>query len=249
MERTKNVLSKKEKIGRTVLWVGLETFAIVSLICMAVDGNVMKVLMSIFTILLLMLPFVASKLFHFEMNTVFFVFCELYAIGPMLGHVYNLYYHTTWWDDILHTAGGVVFAIFGVYLAEFISKDKEPSLLMKAIFALCFSMAISVAWEFIEYGCDQIFGTDMQNDTVVSFIHSYLLGGEMAQTGNIDGITEVLVNGQSLGVNGYLDIGLHDSMRDMLVETLGAVVFTVIYLLDKDRHPIIRSTKAIAKEK
>ncbi len=249
MENAAPVLSKKENILRIVLWGVLEAFAIASLICMVIDGNVMKVLMSIFTMLLLALPFTASKLFHFEMNTVFFIFCELYAIGPMLGHVYNLYYHTTWWDDVLHTAGGVVFAIFGVYLAQFVSKDKEPSILMKAIFALCFSMAISVAWEFVEYGCDQIFGTDMQNDTVVSFIHSYLLGGEMAQTGNIDGITEVIINGQPLGVGGYLDIGLHDSMRDMLVETLGAVVFTGIYLIDKDKHPIIRSTKVFAKEK
>lgn len=247
MEKVALGLTKKEKTFRTFLWVGLEIFAIVSLIVSAVNGNVMKVLMGVFTMLLLTLPFVVSKLFKFELNLLFFVFCEIYAIGPMLGHVYNLYYHTTWWDDVLHTAGGVVFAIFGVYLAKFISKDKEPSLLMKAIFALCFSMAISVAWEFIEYGCDQIFGTDMQNDTVVSFIHSYLLGGEMAQTGNIDGITEVIVNGQSLGVGGYLDIGLHDSMHDMLVETLGAVVFTIIYLIDKEKHPIIKSTKIAVK--
>ncbi|MBE5730854.1 MAG: hypothetical protein E7350_02755 [Clostridiales bacterium] len=177
------------------------------------------------------------------MNTVFFVFCELYAIGPMLGHVYNLYYLTTWWDDLLHTSGGVVFAIFGVYIAKFVSKNGEPSLLMTAIFALCFSMSVAVAWEFIEYGCDQLFGTDMQNDTVVSFIHSYLLGGEMAETGNIDGITEVIINGQPLGVGGYLDIGLHDSMHDMLVETLGAVVFMIIYLFDKEKHPIIYRKK------
>lgn len=248
MENIKNSLSKQGKIWRIVLWAGLETFAVVSLICMAVNGNVTKMLMCIFTILLLMLPFVASKLFHFEMNPVFFVFCELYALGPMLGHVYNLYYYTTWWDDVLHTAGGVVFAIFGVYLAKLVNKNGEPSLLMKAIFALCFSMAVSVAWEFIEYGCDSLFGTDMQNDTVVSFIHSYLLGGEMAQTGNIDGITEVLVNGQPLGVNGYLDIGLHDTMHDMLVETLGAIVFMIIYVIDKEKHPLIRSTKAITKE-
>ena len=144
MENAKYNLSKQEKFGRTILWIGLEIFAVVSLIVSAINRNVMKVHMSVFTMLLLTLPFVASKLFRFEMNPVFFVFCELYAIGPMLGHVYNLYYHTTWWDDVLHTAGGVVFAIFGVYLAKFISKDKEPSLLMKAIFALCFSMALSV---------------------------------------------------------------------------------------------------------
>ncbi len=243
MDKAVVALSKKEKILRTVLWGALEVFALVSLTVCAVDKNIMKVLMCILTILLVSLPFIAIKLFHFEMNPIFFVFCELYAIGPMLGHVFNLYYHTTWWDDLLHTTGGVVFAIFGVYLAKFISKNNEPSLLMKAIFALCFSMAVSVAWEFIEYGCDCLFGTDMQNDTIVSYIHSYLLGEEMAQTGNIDGITDVLINGQPLGVNGYLDIGLHDTMHDMLVETLGAVIYVIIFLVDKEKHPIIKTFK------
>ena len=36
------------------------------------------------------------------------------------------------------------------------------------------------------------------------------------------------MNGQSLGINGYLDIGLYDTMKDMFVNFIGAVVFSVI---------------------
>ncbi len=239
MEKTEKCLSKRERIFRTVIWAALETLVAVSLCVTAVRGDVMKVLMCVFTSLLLLLPFAMTKLLHFEMHVAFFVFCELYAIGPMCGHVYNLYYYTSWWDDLLHTVGGFVFAIFGVYLAEFIGGKNPPSVWLKAVFALCFSMALAVAWEFVEYGCDCVFGTDMQNDTVIHSIHSYLLSGETAQTGTLDGITEVWINGQPLGVGGYLDIGLHDTMHDMLVETFGAVVYTVIYAIDRERHPLL----------
>lgn len=232
-------MEKTKTLWRTLLWGSLELLTLVSLILTAVRGDGMKVLMCVFTMMLLCLPFAAMRFLHFEIHSAFFVFCELYAIGPMCGHVYNLYYYTTWWDDLLHTAGGFVFAIFGVYLAKLFCGEHEPSLAMKAMFALCFSMALAVAWEFVEYGCDQIFGTDMQNDTVISEIHSYLLGGETAQTGSVEGITEVYINGKPLGVGGYLDIGLHDTMHDMLVETLGTAVYTVIYVVDKEKHPIL----------
>lgn len=33
---------------------------------------------------------------------------------------------------------------------------------------------------------------------------------------------------ESLGVGGYLDIGLHDTMKDLLVNLVGAVVFSIV---------------------
>lgn len=247
---TKTANSRKgERVFLAVLWAVLEVFTLVSLIAMAIKGNAMKSLMCALTMLLLALPYIAERLFKCRLNTVFFAFCEVYALGPMIGYVYNMYYLTEWWDDVLHTSGGVVFAIFGIYIAKLASKGNEPTFLMKAIFALCFSMAISVAWEFFEYGCDQFLGTDMQNDTVVTYINSYVLGEQMAVTGRIDNITEVIVNGVPLSLGGYLDIGLHDTMHDMLVESLGALIYVVIYAFDKEKHPIIMPNKAQISQK
>ncbi len=110
---------------------------------------------------------------------------------------------------------------------------------MKALFALFFSMTLAAVWEFIEYGCDLFLGTDMQQDTIVSFIHSYLLGGEAGEIGALENIADVIINGQPLGVGGYLDIGLHDTMQDMLVETLGAAVYTALLLIDREKHPVL----------
>ena len=33
---------------------------------------------------------------------------------------------------------------------------------------------------------------------------------------------------QPLGVGGYLDLGIHDTMKDLLVNMVGAVVFSII---------------------
>lgn len=240
--RMEKLLRKKERIFRTILWGVLEIFAIASLIYICIQGETTRILMCIFTIGLLCLPFAVCKIFKCELNSVFFVFCLLYAIGPMLGHIYKLYYLTTWWDDLLHASGGVVFAIFGVFLAEVLSQGKPTSIWFKALFALFFSIAIAALWEFVEYSADVFFHTDMQNDRVVHDIYSYLLGGNLGETGAINGIQEVFIGGKPLGVGGYIDIGLHDTMSDMILESLGAVIFFIIYLVDKDRHPLIYKT-------
>ncbi len=239
-------LSKKEKIFRTVLWGVLEAFAVASLIYICIEGEPTQILMCVFTIGLLWLPFAVCKLFHCELNGVFFTFCLFYAIGPMLGHIYKLYYLTGWWDDILHASGGVVFGIFGVFLAELLSRGKPASIWFKAAFALFFSIAVAALWEFVEYGADTLFHTDMQNDRVVHDIYSYLLGGNLGEIGKINGIGEVFIGGKPLGAGGYIDIGLHDTMSDMLLESLGAVIFFVVYLIDKERHPLIYKTQAVA---
>ena len=52
----------------------------------------------------------------------------------------------------------------------------------------------------------------------------------------IDGIHSVAVNGQDLGFDGYLDIGLYDTMADLFVNFVGAVVFSTIgYFYIKQR--------------
>lgn len=234
---------KTANIIRYGLFACCEAFALGSLIYTIILGDMTRTLMCIGTFLFVALPFIAKAIFKMELSLGLFVFCEIYALGPLLGHVYKLYYHTTWWDDILHASGGVVFAIVGVFFAEQLNKKGETSFAMKAVFALVFSIAIAAVWEFIEYGSDMLFLTDMQNDTVIHRFSSYLLGGELGQTGTFENIQEVLINGQPLSINGYLDIGLHDTMHDMLIETLGAVVFFIIYIIDKGKHPLISTTK------
>ena len=103
-------------------------------------------------------------------------------------------------------------------------------------------MTVGVLWEFFECAMDQIFMQDMQKDTIVNAISSVMLdptGSQRAQA--IRDITDVIVvtgGGEeiSLGLGGYLDIGLLDTMEDLLVNFIGAAVFSFVgYFYVKNR--------------
>ena len=92
-----------------------------------------------------------------------------------------------------------------------------------AVVAFCFSMTIGVLWEFFEYGMDCFFHTDMQKDTWVSAISTVSLNPDGRNSAVYLPIDSVVVNGEKWP--GYLDIGLHDTMKDLLVNFIGAVTF------------------------
>lgn len=194
------------------------------------------------TVILVSLPVMMERWWNCALNRGFFLFCLLYAMGPMLGKAYKLYYLTNWWDKLLHTSAGFVFAVLGAWLATRLNRGRELSLPLQVLFGICFSVAVSALWELVEFGVDRCFGADMQNDTVVHAIHSYLLSDVPGMLLDIPGIREVSVNGIPLEIGGYLDIGLIDTMYDVLVETLGAVAFGLWHLVDRGRHPLIQDT-------
>ena len=97
-----------------------------------------------------------------------------------------------------------------------------------ALVAFCFSMTIGVLWEFFEFSVDRLFHMDMQKDTIVHTISSVMLDPTNKNIPiTIDNITSVAVNGQDLGFNGYLDIGLYDTIEDLFVNFIGALTFSV----------------------
>jgi len=157
----------------------------------------------------------------------------------MLGHCWKLYYTLPGWDKLLHTTGGVMFVILGAYLFDLLMRGQNHQT-AKVIFSLCFSMAVAVLWEFCEFGADTFLGMDMQYDTVVHGLNSYLLGDRVGVIGSISNIESITVNGVLLPTDGYIDIGLIDTMLDMLLETIGAVIACVIMWLDKGKHPLIK---------
>ena len=229
-------MQKGEKVTRWAAVAACEGFAVFTAIWLVAGGQYGRLLMTGVTLALVLLPWLAERLFRCRMYLPVFLFALFYAIGPMLGFCYNLYYTISWWDKMLHVFGGVAFALLGLLMfAKFIAPQRA-NLWITAVFALCFSMAVAMAWEFFEYGADTLFGMDMQDDTVITAITSYLLDGEPGKAGSIREIAAVTVNGKPLPVKGYIDIGLNDTMWDMMLETVGALVVTLWYLWDRGRH-------------
>ena len=134
---------------------------------------------------------------------------------------------------MLHTINGFLAAAIGFSMVDLLNRSEKIvfnlSPLFTAIVAFCFSMTIGVIWEFFEFGMDQLLGYDMQKDTVIHALCSVTLDPEGRNVPYvISNITETVVNGRDLGIGGYLDVGLIDTMQDLIVNFIGASVFSVI---------------------
>ena len=159
------------------------------------------------------------------------ILCFIFA-AEILGEVNAFYVVVPHWDTMLHTLNGFLAAAVGFSLVMILNDNEkltfELSPFFLALVAFCFSMTIGVLWEFFEFAMDQFFHTDMQKDTVIHAIRSVSLDPTHTnKVISIQGIREVLVNGEDLGLGGYLDIGLIDTMKDLLVNFVGALVFSV----------------------
>ena len=221
-----------------------ELFAVITIFRLVGDAQWERLFLAVITPLLILVPSVVEWLFRCKISLPVYLICLFYAIGPMLGHCYKLYYLLPGWDKMLHILGGVMFALFGFFLFSVMGGDSKKRWLA-ALFALCFSMAVAVMWEFVEFGADQLLGMDMQNDTIVHSIYSYVLGKVPGSAGYFEGIEAVTVNGTPLPFAGYLDIGLHDTMWDMLLETIGAAVTVGLSALGKGKHQPISINKQL----
>ena len=239
-KRTKK--TNMEEIFRTVLvWLCL-AFTLVSTIYFSAVRESGKATMCLISIVFVLIPDIMQRLFKFRIKTFLYTFIILYTICPMLGYSYKLYYHLEWWDDLLHAFAGLIFAMFGAYLPRLLNKKAPCSIALGAVFALTFSIAVSTVWEFVEFTMDSNFGTDMQKDTLLTDIRpSYLIGkiigfpiGELGYFHAIDEVILKNANG-SIVLNGYVDLGLLDTMHDLLVNVAGALIYTGIYIIGKGK--------------
>ena len=131
---------------------------------------------------------------------------------------------------------------------ERVSMTLSPAFV--AVVAFCFSMTIGVLWEFFEFSMDYFFGKDMQKDTWISSFHSVALNPEGANVPVDMNVESVTVNGQRW--EQYLDIGLYDTMKDLFVNFVGAVVFSVfglIYIKNRGRGFAARFIPRLREDK
>lgn len=159
------------------------------------------------------------------------ILCFIFA-AEILDEVNAFYVVVPNWDTMLHTLNGFLAAAVGFSMVILLNDDERLTFHLSPFFlalvAFCFSMTIGVLWEFFEFSMDYFFGFDMQKDTVVHSIHSVLLDPTRTNTVvTIPNIQDVVINGQSLGVGGYVDIGIIDTMKDLFVNFIGAVVFSI----------------------
>ena len=160
------------------------------------------------------------------------IYCFIFA-AEILGELGHFYTQFPIWDTMLHTLNGFLFAAVGFSTVELLNrtnKNVNLSPLYLTMVAFCFSMTIGVLWEFFECGADLFLGQDMQKDFIVDHFQSVTLdpnhSQEVIHVNDITGTVIQTASGETFTIQGgYLDIGILDTMKDLLVNFIGAIVF------------------------
>ncbi|HAX73032.1 MAG TPA: hypothetical protein DCY20_05860 [Firmicutes bacterium] len=199
-------------------------------------GNYNSVFMCVLTLVLFLVPVYVNKYFNIELpNTLEIIIILFIFSAEILGEVNEYYLTVPHWDTVLHTINGFIMGGIGFALIDILNRSEKVSMKLSPFFvaltAFCFSMTTGIIWEFFEFGMDMFFKTDMQKDTVVTMISSVMFNPEGANVAVKVPIQEVIVNGEVWNYGGYIDIGLIDTMKDLIVNFVGAVVFSVVGLL------------------
>ena len=224
---------KRQPAVFTVYMV-LRLIVLATLVSSILRGEYESAFICLLVLALFMLPFFIQQNFGIELPSTLEIIILLFIFAAeILGELKCYFITFSHWDSMLHTTTGFLCAATGFALIDILNRNSrikfELSPIYVALAAFCFSMTVGVLWEFFEFGMDRLFHMDMQKDTVVSSITSVMLDPTNKNIPvTIDGITSVTVNGQELGFGGYLDIGLYDTMEDLFVNFIGAVVFSTI---------------------
>ncbi len=198
-------------------------------------GNYESFAFCILSLALFLVPSFLEGWLHVRIPTVLqiFIYCFIFA-AEILGEINHFYTAIPGWDTMLHTINGFLCAAIGVSLIEILnrgSKNLQLSPFYVALMGFCFSMTIGVLWEFFEFSMDTFFHMDTQKDFIVNSISSVTLDPDNSQKAiwlkDIVKTTIETADGQTVVVNGYLDIGIIDTMKDLMVNFIGAVVFSV----------------------
>lgn len=216
------------------VYVVLRLIVVAELVLSILRGEYESAFICLLVLILFILPFFIQQNFGIQLPTTLEIIILLFIFSAeILGELEGYFITYPNWDTMLHTTTGFLCAATGFALIDILNRNSRIKFQLSPIYvalaAFCFSMTVGVLWEFFEFGMDRLFHLDMQKDTVVHSITSVMLDPTNSNTPiTIDSIHSVAVNGNDLGFDGYLDIGLYDTMEDLFVNFIGAVTFSVI---------------------
>lgn len=234
-----------------VLYFVLRALVLVTLVRSAFLGHYEHMMLCVLTLVLLLVPSLIEHTLDIELPDLLESIILLFIFAAeILGEIDAFYIRIPFWDTILHTTwgflcAGIGFALFDILNRSDSSKIKLTPLYM-AVSAVAFSMCIAACWEIFEYLADSFIGVDIQKDTLVQTINTVWLDPTNSNVTipvrDIVSTQITLASGEVIQIpGGYLDIGIHDSMADLIVNLIGALVFAVIgfaYVKTRDSNSL-----------
>ncbi len=238
------VLIDLRKKGRRTLILNyiLQTLtlltAIASLIVFFVDDSrglditINHIFQCVGALVVLNIPMIISKKFRCYIPNFITITLYIFAFAHfVLGEIYRAYDHVFLYDKILHTTGGVIFAILSFSVIWLLNNSESKKIKLSpffiVLFTFCFTMTVEYVWELVEFGVDRLFGANMQRWQ--------------------DGITQ-LPDGSYVTSPAY-GSGLKDTMTDMIMNVLGCLVVCIVAYIGMRRKPNWFVKKVILTEK
>lgn len=252
---------KETKRSSLAIYLILRFLVVICMILQIIRGDLNNALLCLLSLVLLFAPLFIQNKYEITLPDSLEISIYLFIFSAeILGEINNFYGIIPHWDTCLHTINGFLATAVGFSLVDLLnknSKDINLSPFYLCLVAFCFSMTIGILWEFFEYGGDKLMKFDMQKDTLITNISSVYLNPDNENkpvvVDNI-GKTEIFdKDGKLLYVidSGYLDIGLNDTMKDLFVNFIGALVFSFfayIGLKNNKRSSVVKNFVPI-KEK
>lgn len=136
-----------------------------------------------------------------ELTIVLFMFSTVF-VGDGLG----LYDRFWWWDDLAHAVSGVIIGFLGFLLVGHLNYRYQMNIkpIFIALFAFCIATTLGVLWEIFEFAIDVFLGTPSQRWNLPP--DTVLMGRP------------------------YQGSGLRDTMSDLIINGVGALISSVYML-------------------
>ena len=262
-ESKRQALLRKKKEEPAAFWtyVVLRFIVILILIRCILRGDIESAFVCVLVLVIYLLPQFVENRLNIDIPTTLEVVIFVFVFAAeILGELQSYFIKYSNWDTILHTSSGFLCAAVGFSLVDLLNRSDNVKVQLSpgylAITAFCFSMTIGILWEFIEFSADRLFLLDMQKDTIVNQISSVSLDPTNSNISiTVKGIKDVILvtdsGEQALGLGGFLDIGLYDTMEDLFVNFVGAVVFSVVDFFEckSEKRPLTTALTLRRKKK
>jgi len=153
-------------------------------------------------IIAMFLPSFLAKRLKIELPNKIYIFYIIFLYCAIyLGEVRDFYYRIPHWDTILHSFSGAMLGALGFFVVRFLNDSEKVAVKLNPIFvsmfAFCFAVTMGVIWEIYEFSADNLLGFNMQKT--------------------------LLENGTPL----VGKAAVADTMKDLIVDAIGAFVFVI----------------------
>lgn len=184
-----------------LVYVGLRVLVTLVMILQMFNRNYENVFLCLLTLVLMIMPSVLQVTFKIEFPSTLEVVILLFIFAAeILGEISSFYMQFKYWDTVLHTLNGFVCAGLGFSMVDILNRQKKLKFELSPLFMAIMAFCFSMTIGVLWEFFE--YAMDM------------LFGLDMQK----DTIMKA---------TGYVDIGLIDTMNDLIVNFIGATIFSI----------------------